>query len=379
MKILTNVQTSHLAGISQTFSSFVNFTNQDKKNHLKITGVEISPSSSLPTLKRKQKRKDKFTLITTECNYPTINEVTKNSNSLFDIENNYRELITKYKEMIKDEKPDVILLNGTYFMPWCLFKASQEYNIPIILHYHGVLSKEVAHWDEKPKSLLCQMEKSFDQKNLFYVFPSNLAKEVVENEVYGHKINNCSILPNPVPKHFFKINKKDSSDDIGIISRWSKIKNPSFIKRIAKYSRKHGNHFPISIVTDIKKDGKDYKELAGHVNFINPMSNNEIANFYGKVGIVISPSIFETYGNVAQEALATNTPALISSNMGVSETFKKLGLTDWIVNFSSAKNIYSKINELKKQEVGSKIRKIIYYEFSPEKIHGQMINIINSV
>lgn len=379
MKILTNIQISHLAGISQTFSSFLSYVEQDKKSNLKITGITIQacPPSHMP--KKRQKRKGKFTLISMTSDFPTIGDITRNSNNLCEVENAYSRLISNYQEVIKAEKPDLILLNGTYLMPWCMFKASRGFNIPIILHYHGILSKEVAHWEKKQRSLLCQMEKSFDRKDLFYLFPSNLAKEVVENEVYGHKIKKCSILPNPVPKHFFKIRKKGNSKNIGIVSRWSRVKNPPFIKRAIKYNQKHGSQFSINIVTDIRKNKQDYRKLYEHAHFFNPMTNQRLADFYGKVGSVISPSVFETYGNVAQEALAANTPALISANMGVSETFKKLGLDDWIVDFSSVKSIYSKIAEISKQEVSSKVRKIIYDDFSPERIHGQMLNILSSV
>ncbi|MDD2823156.1 MAG: glycosyltransferase [Candidatus Daviesbacteria bacterium] len=379
MKILTNIQTSHLAGISQTFSSFLESAEKEHKRRFDITGVEIIANSKLDKPKRREKKKGKFTLISLESNFPNISEASRNSKNIQEIENTYVNLINIYQEIIKKERPDVILLNGTYLIPWCLFKASQGFNTPTVLHYHGILSKEVAHWEEKQRLLLGQMEKSFDQKGLYYLFPSNLAKEVVENEIYGHKIVNFSVLPNPVPKHFFQINKKGSSKNIGIVSRWAMVKNPSFIKRIVTYNQKHSNQFLLNIVTDLKKDSKVYKGISESVHFQEPMNNQRLADFYGKMGIIISPSVFETYGNVAQEALAANTPALVSSNMGVSETYRKLGLQDWIVDFNSVKNVYDKAKEISKQGVNPMVRKMIFDEYSPEKIHGQLLNILSSV
>ena len=102
---------------------------------------------------------------------------------------------------------------------------------------------------------------------------------------------------------------------------------------------------------------KDSMSNLSYIKLYDPMSSRKLAKFYEKMGIIISPSLFETYGNVAQESIASGTPALISSNMGVSETFRDLGLSDYIVNFKSTQDVYNKIINFSGQPISDKVRK----------------------
>jgi glycosyltransferase involved in cell wall biosynthesis len=96
------------------------------------------------------------------------------------------------------------------------------------------------------------------------------------------------------------------------------------------------------------------------------------------MGIVISPSHFETYGNVAKEALATGTPAIVSPNMGVSETFNKLGLNDWVVDFNSVKSVYNKIENIIGEPVSEKTREKMKKLYIPPKIFSEIVSILNN-
>jgi glycosyltransferase involved in cell wall biosynthesis len=100
------------------------------------------------------------------------------------------------------------------------------------------------------------------------------------------------------------------------------------------------------------------------------MGNHKLSNFYSKMDLVICPSHFETYGNVAQEAVASGTPALISSRMGVAETFRRFGLDRWIVDFSTparaAKTMESTLNET----IDSALRAEMRQKMNPQRIHS---------
>ncbi len=97
------------------------------------------------------------------------------------------------------------------------------------------------------------MEKSFDSKDLFYIFHSELTKQVVEKEVFGHSVEKCSILPIAVPLHFFEQKVNRCKKNIGIICRWAKIKNIEFFNKLAKYNQKKGSQYIINVITDLKK------------------------------------------------------------------------------------------------------------------------------
>lgn len=119
----------------------------------------------------------------------------------------------------------------------------------MVLHYHGILSKETAHYDASLQKIILEMERTFDNDNLSYVFPSKLAKTTVENEVFGHKISKTAIVPNSIPDHFFNIEKTGLAKNVAFVGRWSAIKNPQFIKKLLTLTeRKKENILLISFL-----------------------------------------------------------------------------------------------------------------------------------
>jgi len=197
--------------------------------------------------------------------------------------------------------------------------------------------------------------------------------------LFSHQIFKTAILPNPIPKHFFEIDKTGKAKNVGYVGRWSNIKNPHFIETLAKYNHKKGNTFNINIVTDPKKANKKIpKNTKNKITLIKPMDNHKLANFYASQGALISPSFFETYGNVAQEAIATGTPALISSHMGVSETYQKFGLKDWIIDFKSVPQVYKTLKNVSSQKVNPTTRKKMKNYLSTQAINQKLVNLLKS-
>jgi len=147
---------------------------------------------------------------------------------------------------------------------------------------------------------------------------------------------------------------------------------------LADYNQKKGNKFVINVITDLDKNNKIYKDLSKLVKFHKPKTNKNLASFYRNMGVVISPSHFETYGNVAKEALASGTPAMVNSNMGVSETFNVLGLNDWIISFDSVKFVYDKIDGMIGETVNSDVRDKMKDLYVPQKIFNQIITILTT-
>jgi glycosyltransferase involved in cell wall biosynthesis len=94
------------------------------------------------------------------------------------------------------------------------------------------------------------------------------------------------------------------------------------------------------------------------------------------MGVVISPSHFETYGNVAKESIASGTPAMVSLNMGVSETFDNLGLNDWVINFDSVKSVYDKIENVMGETVHKDVKAKMKELYTPHIIFSQITSIL---
>lgn len=124
---------------------------------------------------------------------------------------------------------------------------------------------------------------------------------------------------------------------------------------------------------------KDSMSNLSYIKLYDPMSSRKLAKFHEKMGIIISPSLFETYGNVAQESIASGTPALISSNMGVSETFRDLGLSDYIVNFKSTQDVYNKIINFSGQPISDKVRKKLKRNLTPQVVNKRLLKALRSL
>jgi len=377
MKIFTNVRFAKSEGMARTLSTFIDFVEKDRQTKINIVGMAVSGKKKQANLKGT--KRSKFSLLSVETDIPLINKVVKKSEDIGDVAKAYEHIVEIYDKAINQEKPDLILINGTYYMPWCLLAASKSRKIPTVIHYHGVLTKETEHWKEGPRKIFRQMENCFDSESFFYLFPSNLTKDVVEEEVFGHKIAKSSVLPNPVPLYFFRARPSVKSKNVGIVARWGRVKNTRFLKRFAVYNQKSDDKLNINIITNLKKNSKHKKGLSNLVRFRNPMDRRKLTGFYEKMGVMISPSHFETYGNVANEAIAAGIPALINPNMGVSEVFRKIGLADWIIDFKSAKNVHQKVRETIGRRIDGKTRAKIKELCSPSMVCSRMVNILRSV
>jgi len=276
VKVLTNVRFAQTAGIAQVIFSFLDFIENSKKN-IEVIAVNITDKK----IKNIRCFNKKTGTISFGLDIPNIGKIVKSAKSLKDVEKKLEPLIEIYQEAIRKEKPDVVLINGTYFMPWCFLLAAEREGIPAISHYHGVLAKETQSYPERSKKIFLEMERCFDRKNMFYIFPSKITKEIVEEEVFGHKIKKYVVLPNPVPEYFFdKINKK-KNNNIGIVSRWTKIKNVEFCEKLAKYNKKNGSKFKVNIITDIDSKHKKYKQLSKIVIFHKPVNNKKLEKVIG--------------------------------------------------------------------------------------------------
>lgn len=375
IKVLTNVKFAQTAGIAQVVFSFLNFVENSKKNNINVAALNIVDKPK-KTYRKIKGKKTSTTTIGTKI--PDISKVLKKAKTLDQVRERYEDIIQIYQRAIKREKPDIVLINGTYFMPWCLLLAAQRERANVVLHYHGVLTRETQNWKKRAKKIFLEMEKSFDKKEMFYIFPSKITKNVVEKEVFCRKIRKCTILPNPVSEHFFSENNRPETKNIGIVSRWSRVKNVGFCEELAKYNAKNGGKFVVNVITDLNAKNKKYKKLSKHIKFHQPKSSKKLVSFYEQMGVIISPSHFETYGNVAKEAVASGTPAIINPNMGVSETFHSLGLNDWIIDFDSVKSVYQKIEDTMGGSVDKNIRKRMKELYIPSKIFNEMISILNN-
>lgn len=378
LRILTNIRLYSVAGIAQYVSGFI--AHNETSKDFELYGVDILRPDEQTLAPSRHAHFTNFRLIQHTVDYPPLGTVNQLSQGdLAVLRESFKDVIESYARAIRRVKPDIILINGSYFLPWCLLQAAKSYpKASLCMHYHGILKKEVIHWPNKiDRDLMLGMERDFDQKNIFYIFPSTLSKHAVEREVFGHKITHGIVLPNPVSPEFFATTPRRKNNSIGVVSRWAKIKNIDHVISVAKCNARATLPVHINIISDLRL-AKDTKPFNGLLRFKKPMANKKLAQFYRRQGVMISPSTFETYGNVAQEAIASGTPALVSSAMGIAETFHKIGLSDWVINFDSPAKTLKKAKELSTIRVPKHIIAALHDECSSAKVYGQYAKLLSA-
>jgi glycosyltransferase involved in cell wall biosynthesis len=373
MKILTNIRFLKVAGIAQTLLSFADFIHKDKTaKDVKFIGVSVEDNlkDGGQTIISKSREKN-FRVISVLTPIPNIREAVEKSAGIKDVEKAYEPLIKTYLSIILKEKPDLVLLNGTYYLPWCLYLAAKRAGVKTAVHYHGCLTKETEHFAEHQRIIFREMEKMFFSNDNRYIFPSQMAKDTVTGQVFKKELKHFRILPNPIPLHFFNaIKRKKKSKRIGSVGRWTYVKNPHFIEKFALYNARQIKNFTIHIVTDVGAIARLPLRMLDIVKITKPMDNRKLPDFYSKMDLIICPSHFETYGNVAQEAVASGTPALISSTMGVAETFRHFGLDRWIIDFSSPARASKAMEKASNETIDPALRMEIQQEMNPQRIHS---------
>ena len=384
MKIFTNIQTSSVAGISRVMSSFAAHV-RSRGSDVELVCATLDPSGNEKKEKAWRSTLDEQHKAIThvyEGELPSLGDVMAASHTVEDVRRGMRHLIEVFVEKLREEKPDVVLLNGTYFVPWCLKNAAQLLRLPLILYYHGSLTKETSHWqNEKNRRLMHGIEASFDRWDMRYIFPSKLIKSLVEKEIFQHHLGprRAIVLPNPIPQEFFTARRYAKKQNVGFVGRWTHIKNTSFIKRLVDMNHREGGPLNMHLVTDTLSRSRAGKLLHDRVRYARPFEHSaDLADFYAKMKAVICPSHFETYGNVAQEAVAAGTPAFVSRHMGVAEVFEKIGLGKCVLDFRSPRRVFNALQNEELDVISNMTRRALREEAGADIVHEKLLQYIRA-
>lgn len=370
MKIATNVTREYLGGITRSNINFMDSLHQKGEG---IIGLELNNRRYMqgPTIFQ-HLSPDWFSHHIVNIHDIPISKAIKSSKTLKDLEKKYRPIIQIIKEILKKDKPDVVFLNGTYYVPWLISIAAYELHIPIVLRYAGVYTKETENYKPKHKKFFNDIEKSFQKRVSHFIFPSRLCLEVVEKEILKKEIKNSFIIPNSfkIPKDQFIF--KSVERRIAAIGRWDKIKNFKSYFEIHNILKKENWNHDASFVTGDSK----IKLMPKSINRFASMTHHELMKFYSSQGLIICPSIFETFGNVPMEAVCMGIPVLVSENMGCAEVLKVAGLDNMVMSFDNPKEVAQRVKELCGQQILPKqvnnLRKIL----DPKVINAEIVSVL---
>lgn len=350
MKIAINITREPLAGITSTNLSLLNYLHE---SDTVFSGIELNAYRTFqsPVIYRHLSPEWFNHFIISICDY-NLFRIIRKSKSLSEVQKHFSLIIKTIRMILKKEKPDVCFVNGSYFIPWLISIAAEKEHIPIVLWYSGVLTKEVEGMTPKFKKIFFQMERSIARRARRIIFPSQICKETVYNSVLrSASVKNGVIIPNPISPVFTRNSKIEHSVDrrIAFVGRYTGIKNIQEFCALHKRLLKAGWKHEATIVSDIRKS--ELKKIPETIRIISSMSSEDISSFYSTQGLIVSPSHFETFGNVPIEAACLGIPALVSKNMGCAEVLIASGLEQMVVDFDDTNQVIERVMKLCGQRI----------------------------
>lgn len=287
----------------------------------------------------------------------------------------WKPLIETAKDIFRQESPDIVLLNGTYATPWVLACAAKDLGIPIVLRYAGVLQKEVSHKSFLVKKRLLAHEKWLVSSVARIIFPSHICQDVVEKEIFNFPVKYGVVIPNPVIPTKTLIRRRKRRFTISTIGRWTSIKNfQAFVSLHRELLLQEWHHKAV-MVTSYWDNTFDIPET---IEKKKQMSQEDLFIFYRSVDLLVVPSHFETFCNVAAEALVSGTSVLVSKNVGFSEILIKCGLKRMVIgSFDDPKKVAEAVKKIAQIKLTKKEIKKVVSLLNPHNIHQNIIDVLH--
>lgn len=289
----------------------------------------------------------------------------------------WRVLIETAKDILRQQAPDVLLLNGTYSTPWILAQAAKELGIPIVLRYAGVLQKEISHKNFLVRKRLLAHEKWLAQAVNMIIFPSKICQRIVEAEITGAPVKHSVVIPNPVTKLTSVVGRNTGRFTIAAIGRWTPIKNfEAFIALHQELLTQEWSHRAIMVTSHWDEKFGIPKTVERKLQ----MDQINLFEFYRSVDLLVVTSHFETFCNVAAEAVASGTQVLVSKNVGFSEILIKAGLKRMVVDsFADPVKVAAAVQRLAKTKLTRAEIKAVTALLSPQVVHLRILAVLNKI
>jgi glycosyltransferase involved in cell wall biosynthesis len=372
MKIATNVQRDAFGGI--TISNLALFDWLENTDDT-IVGVEIVTSRHILGAIIFRRYQPSF------FSHHIINglDVIPRASweKIGNLKRKWRVLIETTKNVLRQEVPDVVLVNGTYYASWILAQAARELGIPIVLRYAGVLQREVQHKNFFVRRRLLAHEQWLASIADAVIFPSALCCRVVEDEIVGRKIENGSVIPNPTKSIAIRSRKPNGRYTVAAIGRWTRIKNFQAFVALHEYLlAKRWPHRAIMVTSRIE-EGFGIPET---VERRASMSQEDLRSFYRSIDLLVVPSHFETFCNVASEALLNGASVLVSENVGFAEILRKAGLGRMVIkSFDNPAEVAKAVKRISKKKLTKQERDRVAALVDPQVVHEEIIEVLSNV
>ncbi len=291
------------------------------------------------------------------------------------------------RKIIKKIEPDIIHSHSPGIMGIHALIASGKFNVPLIFTFHTFVDDSVYMLFKNEK--MQQMAKKFFYKWLRYyckkcscvIAPSHYVAERISKMCQKH----IEVIPTGIDLNRFekgdgnRIREKYHGKKIILhVGRVVKEKNISLLIDAAPYILKKMDAIFIIVGEgparkELEKEA-ERKGVAEHFFFTGFVSDEELADYYKAADVFVFPSLYETQGIVAFEAMAAGVPVVAADAKALPD-FIKDGENGYLANPYDARHFAEKIiMALENREIVKKAREFVE-QYSIEKMADKLLKI----
>lgn len=233
----------------------------------------------------------------------------------------------KLKDILKEEKPDIIHIHNFKGLSGAVFSAAKKLNVPVIFTVHDYAAYCVRANLLKGDGSICTelgiLCRFYKRMNSFFIdnipdvviSPSRFLIDKLKSQGF-FKDSETAVIPNPVEKDLEIIEKDYITIDILYVGALSKHKGTDVL--IRAFRGLEADNIRLHIVGRGPDENK-LKALHGddeRIIFHGFLEGEELSGMYGKANVTVVPSVcYENSPMVVYESFAHSTP-VIGSNIG---------------------------------------------------------------
>jgi glycosyltransferase involved in cell wall biosynthesis len=214
----------------------------------------------------------------------------------------------------------------------------------------------------------------------------NIAPQMISRIYNG--VNNRRFHPRQQYSHIKQQLEIDSQKIILFVGRLSPIKGPQLlIQAIPRITKTFSDVIFLFIGNGPLSSylhRMAYKlNISRFVKFLGFISNAEIPKYFAIADLCVIPSLYEPFGLVALESLASGTPILSSAQGGLAEIHKILGIFPTIMPLTPStisKNVVALLTNYEKlKSLGKEGRKLVCQKFTWRKCAEKTNKILEKI
>ena len=140
---------------------------------------------------------------------------------------------------------------------------------------------------------------------------------------------------------------------------------------------------PVSVMIVGKGSGQKFRQMSQKQKIVFCGPQKEIHKYYAAADLFVFPTLYEPFGNVHLEALASGLPVITTKNSGASEIIKE-GVHGFVIKMPAdvaaiGEKIHFLVNDSEKLESMSESARRLAEEFTFEKNIAQTVKLYRSI